>query len=173
MPSSAPPPPQPQSLPPAPPAPRGAASPAGWVWAGVSSCYDAAIGMQGCSRHTRLHCGAIWGGGGGAAYRHRPPAPSPLCLCTVSSGVVFPHYSAAQSCVWGGAGGGGGGALSEPPAQWGPSSGPLTPLPVPIVRARAMPTLRAGRICGGGLWVLQAWPQDWRGLGGRRGGSLV
>lgn len=113
------------------------------------------------------------GEGGGAAYQHRPPAPSPLCLCTVSSGVVFPRYSAAQSCVWGGAGGGGGGALSEPPAQWGPSSGPLTPLPVPIVRARAMPTLRAGRICGGGLWVLQAWPQDWRGLGGRKGGSLV
>lgn len=39
-------------------------------------------------------------------------------------------------------------------------------------REQCRPCVQAGYV-GGGLWVLQAWPQDWRGLGGRRGGSLV
>lgn len=88
MPSSPPPPQQPQSLPPASPAPGVLQAHQGG-WAGVSSCYDAAIGMQGCSHHTRFHCGAIWGGGGAACLPVLPPCPITTVFISV---VIWGHF---------------------------------------------------------------------------------
>lgn len=97
MPSSPPPPQQPQSLPPASPAPGVLQAHQGG-WAGVSSCYDAAIGMQGCSHHTRFHCGAIWGGGGGCLSASITPLPHHHCVYICGHlGSFFPHCSAVQS----------------------------------------------------------------------------
>lgn len=120
------------------------------------------------------HPSPLWGhlGRGGGLPTSIAPLPHHHCAyARCHLGSFFPVTVQLKAACGVVQAVGGGGALSEPPAQWGPSSGPLTPLPVPIVRARAMPTLRAGRICGGGAVGAAGLAPGLEGVGGKKGGQ--